>query len=118
MAEQSSPSKRAPSKRSGSQRSASQRSESQRSRQPSPAEVAGRAGEQLGELVGRMPEAVVSLERSDDGWTVGVEVVETHRIPDTADVIAVYEVDVDPGGTLRGYRRARRYQRGRTLDES
>ena len=34
------------------------------------------------------------------------------RIPDTTDVLALYEIDVDEDGDLEGYRRVRRYARG------
>lgn len=88
-----------------------------RAHRPSAPEVARRASQQLGDLVGREPEGVVSLERTDDGWRVGVEVVESHRIPETADILAEYDVEVDGRGRLVGYRRTRRYQRGRTQDD-
>jgi hypothetical protein len=42
-----------------------------------------------------------------------VEVVESHRIPETTDIMAVYEVDVDNDGAVTGYRRRDRYVRGR-----
>jgi hypothetical protein len=74
------------------------------------AEVAVR---QVHELTGKQPEGVTSLERSDDGWLVGVEVVESHRIPDTADILAVYEAELDQDGELVSYRRVDRYPRGR-----
>jgi hypothetical protein len=84
---------------------------------PSPAQLTQRACAELGELLGREPEGVVSLERTDEGWRLGVEVVETRRIPDTADVLAEYEVEVDKRGRLMGYRRARRYARGQVRDD-
>jgi hypothetical protein len=84
---------------------------------PSPAALAKRVSAELAELLGRIPEGVVSLERTDDGWRFGIEVVEMRRIPDTADVIAEYEVDADRRGRLLGYRRARRYARGRVGDD-
>lgn len=56
------------------------------------------------------------MARADEGWKVGVEVVETRRIPDTEDVMAEYQVDVDARGRLMGYRRVRRYQRAKSLD--
>jgi hypothetical protein len=99
------------------ERGASGASANGRAARPSAPEVARRASQQLRELVGRDPEGVVSLERTDDGWRVGVEVVESHRIPETADILAEYEVEVDGRGRLVGYRRARRYQRGRTQDD-
>ncbi|MDF3293023.1 gas vesicle protein GvpO [Streptomyces silvisoli] len=64
-------------------------------------------------LTGRQPEAVTSLERTDNGWRVGVEVVETHRIPDSTDILAVYRVEVDDDGGLVSYRRGERHYRGR-----
>ena len=74
--------------------------------------VAGEAARQLLELTGREVEGVTGLQRSDDGWKVQVEVVEVRRIPDTTDVLALYELDVDADGDLEGYRRLRRYARG------
>jgi len=67
-------------------------------------------------LIGSDPEAIVSLDKTDDGWRIGVEVLEMERIPDTADVLAEYEVDTDSQGHLTGYRRTRRYARGRVQD--
>ncbi|MFS7872185.1 gas vesicle protein GvpO [Streptomyces asiaticus] len=64
-------------------------------------------------LTGRAPEGVTSLERTEDGWTVGIEVVETHRIPDSTDILAEYRVELDDRGELVSYRRAERYYRGR-----
>lgn len=74
--------------------------------------IAARAAEQLLELTGREVEGVTGLERTDDGWMVEVEVVEVRRIPDTTDVLALYELTVDSDGDLEGYRRLRRYGRG------
>jgi hypothetical protein len=83
-----------------------------RRQRPGPAAAARHAAAEIAQLTGRAPETVVSVESGDDdGWTVGVEVVETRRIPDSADILAVYEVRLDAGGTLRSYRRTRRYAR-------
>ena len=76
-------------------------------------QVAVRAAQQLLELTGKGAEGVTGLERTDDGWKVHVEVVEVRRIPDTTDVLALYEVQVDEDGDLIGYRRLRRYTRGK-----
>ena len=78
----------------------------------SPVVLARQASADLAELLGREPEAITSLERTDDGWRVGVEILEIRRIPDTADVLAEYEVEADEEGHLTAYRRTRRYTRG------
>lgn len=72
---------------------------------------------QLGELTGRQVEGVVGIARSEEGWTVTVEVLEASRIPNTTDVLAEYEVELDAGGDLVSYHRAARYLRGAPRDE-
>jgi Gas vesicle synthesis protein GvpO len=46
-----------------------------------------------------------------------VEVVEISRIPPSADMLGLYEIELDVEGELRGCRRTRRYMRGQALDE-
>ena len=70
------------------------------------------AAQQLLELTGKAAEGVTGLERTDDGWKVQVEVVEVRRIPDTTDVLALYEVDTDERRRAPGLPRLRRYARG------
>ena len=74
--------------------------------------MAAQAASELLELTGKAAEGVTGLERTEDGWTIQVEVVEVRRIPDTTDVLALYEVSTDKQGALLGYRRLRRYARG------
>jgi hypothetical protein len=69
---------------------------------------------EFGELTGLTAEAVTSLTRNgDDGWVLHIEVVEVPRVPDTTSLLATYEVVTGPDGGLTGYRRIRRYERGR-----
>lgn len=85
--------------------------------EPLPAMTAGEAAkvalEQIGTLTAKQPEGVTGVERMDDGWTVGVELVEDQRIPSSADILATYEATIDGNGELLSYRRVRRYARGR-----
>jgi hypothetical protein len=74
--------------------------------------AARRATENVAEFTGRHPENVVAIEPRDGDWYVDVEVVESHRIPDTTDILAIYQVRLDRGGRLLSYRRTRRYSRG------
>ena len=77
-------------------------------------QAARHAAGKIRELTGRQPEHVVSVAKQDGGWQIGLEVVELHRIPDTADVLAVYEVTLDARGRLVTCSRERRYLRGST----
>ncbi|MGW3463393.1 gas vesicle protein GvpO [Streptomyces olivaceoviridis] len=82
-------------------------------RRPTLMEVLREARSQLAELTGLVPETVSSFEQTEDGWSLEVEVMELARVPDTMSLMASYQVDLDPEGQLTGYRRVRRYERGR-----
>ena len=99
-----------------------QRSSETKQRRPTKPKLSARkaavaALEQLQQLTTRTPESVTGVTPHEDGWRVTVEVVESARIPDTADIMAEYDVDIDGSGELAGYTRGARYFRGRTRDE-
>jgi hypothetical protein len=64
------------------------------------------------ELTGYDAEAVTGLEWDGEYWRVTVDALELSRIPNTTDVLGEYEIRLDEGGTLHGYRRTRRFLRG------
>lgn len=113
---------RATRKSSSGTRSSSERSDSSERSQSAPraearprtsaSKVASEARSELVALTGKDAEGVTGLERTEDGWLVRVEVVELRRIPDTTDVLALYEVQTDAHGALESYKRVRRYVRG------
>ncbi|MEJ8633322.1 gas vesicle protein [Streptomyces sp. NPDC006475] len=80
---------------------------------PGPMDVLRQACAQLTELTGREAESVSSFERTEDGWKLEVEVLEMERVPTTTSLLATYQVTLDEQGELSGYRRIRRYERGR-----
>ncbi|WP_280501110.1 gas vesicle protein [Nocardia farcinica] len=77
-----------------------------------PVEAARAATEQLRTLIAKELEGTTSMTPTDEGWTVEIEVLEDRRIPSSADMLALYEVDIDLDGNLLAYRRTRRYPRG------
>jgi hypothetical protein len=116
-AEKKSPAKKAPARKSAAKKSSSApRTEASPRKRRGP-EIAAEAARQLVELTGRDVEGVTSLERTDDGWRVEVEVLEVRRIPDTTDVLATYELTLDEDGEIEGYRRLHRYVRGTPGEE-
>ncbi|MGQ4599221.1 gas vesicle protein GvpO [Nocardia sp. R6R-6] len=89
--------------------------DSQTGQQPlGAAQAAAAAVEDLVELTSRQPEGVTSMEPTDDGWLVEVEVLEDRRIPSSSDMLALYQVETDLDGNLLAYRRTRRYARSST----
>jgi hypothetical protein len=76
-------------------------------------EAAQAALRQIAQLTAKRPEGITQVARTEDGWTIGIELVEDHRIPSSSDVLATYETTIDADGELLSYRRIRRYARGR-----
>jgi Gas vesicle synthesis protein GvpO len=75
------------------------------------------APEYVKEITGRRPVQMTGVAPTDEGgWIVEVEVVEDRRIPSSADILALYEIELDADGILLAYRRTRRYRRGEALD--
>jgi gas vesicle protein GvpO len=91
-----------------------QRRPARRSRKAMTAGEAAKAAlHEIAAFTAKQPEGVTEVERTEDGWIVGVELVEDQRIPSSADILATYETTIDADGELLSYRRVRRYARGR-----
>jgi hypothetical protein len=91
-----------------------QRRPTRRSRKSMTAGEAAKAAlREIAALTAKQPEGVTEVERTEDGWTVGIELVEDQRIPSSSDILAIYETTIDADGELLSYRRVRRYARGR-----
>lgn len=83
-----------------------------------PAAAAAEAGlRQIAALTGKHPEGVTGVEPTEDGWLISVEVLEDRRVPSSGDILALYEAELDPDGSLLAYRRARRYSRNQATNE-
>lgn len=69
-------------------------------------------------LTGKPAVSVTSVDPTENGWRIDVEVLEEERIPASLDVLALYEVELDRAARLVAYRRTRRYSRTSSLDGS
>jgi hypothetical protein len=77
-------------------------------------QLLARAREYAEELTGHAVESFSGLAREEQGWRLGMEVVEVSRVPSTTDVLASYEVVLTEEGELVDFRRAGRYYRNAT----
>lgn len=64
----------------------------------------------------RTPENVIEVEKENTGWKVLVEVLERKAVPDSQDLIGIYEVILGARGEILGYKRTK--VRHRTDTES
>jgi hypothetical protein len=61
-------------------------------------------------------EGVTSLSRKSDGWTVCIEELERKGIPDTMDILGLYEINLSNEGELLSVERKKLRKRGDTSD--
>jgi hypothetical protein len=59
----------------------------------------------------RKVSSVTGVSKVAEGWRATVELVERSAIPDTMDLLGVYEVLLDPEGALTSYERIRMRRR-------
>ena len=55
--------------------------------------------------------SVISVTRAEEGWRVTVELVERRSVPDTSDLLGIYELHLDESGSLLRYERTRMRRR-------
>lgn len=70
-------------------------------------EAIKRAEEELPALVHLDLCGVIGAMKKEDGWHVKIEMIERHALPDSQDLLGIYEVILDYKGTLLSYERKR-----------
>ncbi|MEK7777311.1 MAG: gas vesicle protein GvpO [Chloroflexota bacterium] len=73
------------------------------------AEVLALAKSHLGDITGLKPVTVTQVFKDEDGWHVGVEMLEMSRIPPSSDILGSYDVTLsEEGEVIRMERRGTR----------
>lgn len=80
-------------------------------------QLAKKAQEEFAGISNLLVEGVVGITKKEEGWVISLEVLERRAIPDTMDILGLYEVYLDPEGNLNGYERKRLRKRGDTEEE-
>jgi hypothetical protein len=86
------------------------------SRRISAGAAAKRARDEFPDVSDIPVERVSAVDRTDKGWQVTLEALELRRIPETMDVIGVYEVDLTARGQVSGWRRVGRFNRSQVQE--
>ena len=69
------------------------------------------ARENLATLTGLELGSTLSTVKDEKGWRVQVELVEKKSLPDSMDILAIYDALMDDGGALREFKRVRMRKR-------
>ena len=68
--------------------------------------------------LGKTPAYVITgLSKTEEGWAILMEALERKAIPDTMDVLGLYELRLDDEGNLLGLDRKKLRKRGETHEE-
>jgi hypothetical protein len=68
--------------------------------------------------LGKKPaDGVTGLSKTKEGWAILLEALERKAIPDTMDVLGLYELRMDDQGQLLGLDRKKLRKRGETREE-
>ncbi len=80
-------------------------------------ELIERARSEFTRLTHSPVHAVTGFSRVDGGGVVSIEVLERKAIPDSMDILGVYEVQLDGEGNFVSFQRRRLRKRGETKEE-
>jgi len=80
-------------------------------------EIVKKAQEEFASLSKLPVNAVIGLSKGEGGWVVSLEALERKAIPDTMDVLGLYEVRLDSDGNLLEFERKKLRKRGETKED-
>ena len=75
-----------------------------------------KARSELNSLTGLEISSTISAEREEDRWLVSLEAIEKRSIPDSMDILAIYEMGLDLEGNMQEFRRTKMRKRIDTKD--
>ncbi len=80
-------------------------------------EIVKKAQEEFVRLGKTSTSGITGLSKREEGWVVSLEALERKAIPDTMDVLGLYEVRLDNEGNLLGLERKKLRKRGETKED-
>lgn len=75
-------------------------------------EVGDKALQQIEHLIKKKAEGVVGMSKEGENWNIQLEVLERKAVPDTQDILGMYEMKLDTDLNVTEYRRVGLRRRG------
>ena len=75
------------------------------------AEAIKKARTELYDLTGLEISSTLSAVKEGKEWLVNIEVVEKHSIPDSMDLLAIYQTRLDSDGNIQEFKRTKMRKR-------
>ena len=67
---------------------------------------------EIKELLKKEPETISSIEKTNEGWTVQCEVLEKKSVPETFDLLKIFEFRLDNNCKIKGFSQLKKIRRG------
>jgi len=77
-------------------------------------EAVGKAQQEFVRLGKKPADGVSGFSKTEEGWVVLMEAIERKAIPDTMDILGLYELHLDNKGNLLDMARKKLRKRGET----
>jgi len=71
-----------------------------------------KAYEVIKETLHKEPDSISSIEKTEGGWRVEAEVLEKKAVPETFDLLKIFEFILDNNGKVQSFKLLKRKQRG------
>ncbi|MBI5065611.1 gas vesicle protein [Candidatus Woesearchaeota archaeon] len=75
-------------------------------------EVQKKAIPQIKELIKKEPESIASIEKSGEGWTVQCHFLEKKSVPETYDLLKIFEFKLDKNAKITEFKQVKKVRRG------
>ncbi|MEK6808707.1 MAG: gas vesicle protein GvpO [Nanoarchaeota archaeon] len=67
---------------------------------------------QITDLLKKEPDSIMSVEKTKEGWIVVCDVLEKKSVPETFDLLKVFEFSVDNNAKIIGFKQVKKIRRG------
>lgn len=67
---------------------------------------------EITEILKKEPESISSIEKTKDGWIIQCDVLERKSVPDTFDLLKIFEFRLDNNAKITGFKEIRKKRRG------
>ena len=76
------------------------------------AELREKVAPQIRQLLNKEPECISSIEKTNEGWKVLCDVLDKKAVPETFDILKVYEFMIDKDVKVASFKQLRKIRRG------
>ncbi len=73
---------------------------------------------QIRKLLNKEPESISSIEKTNEGWKVLCDVLDKKSIPETYDLLKIFEFVTDKEAKVTSFKQLRKIRRGDLGDSS